>query len=113
MRVGHELPQHHAPEPAELHRRHAEYKNGSTAIFLTWDEGEEGNEIKGEHCATNTSDVSCHIPTLVISPSTRAGTKAGTQFNHYSLLATAEQLLGLSRLGQAASATTMTKAFNL
>jgi hypothetical protein len=34
-------------------------------------------------------------------------------FNHYSLLATAEQLLGLPALGQAASATTMTAAFNL
>ncbi len=87
----------------------AEYKNGSTAIFLTWDEGEEGHEVKGEHCTTNTSDVSCHIPALVISPST----EAGPRFNHYSLLATAEQLLGLAKLGQAASATTMTKAFNL
>ena len=55
----------------------AEYKNGSTAVFVTWDEGEEGHEVKGEHCSTNTSDVSCHIPTLVISPSTKAGTQAG------------------------------------
>jgi hypothetical protein len=57
--------------------------------------------------------VSCHIPALVISPSTKAGTRSGTLFNHFSLLATAEQLLGLAKLGQAASATTMTKAFNL
>ena len=34
-------------------------------------------------------------------------------FNHYSLLGTAEQLLGLAKLGQAASSMTMTKAFNL
>jgi hypothetical protein len=33
--------------------------------------------------------------------------------NHYSMLGTAEQLLRLSKLGQAASAPTMTKAFNL
>jgi phospholipase C len=91
----------------------AQYKNGSTAIFLTWDEGEEGQEVRGERCSTNTSDVSCHIPMLVISPSTKAGTKSGTLFNHFSLLATAEQLLGLAKLGQAASAATMTKAFNL
>ena len=32
------------------------------------------------------------------------GTWSGTLFNHYSLLATAEQLLGLSRLGLAAGA---------
>ena len=90
-----------------------QYKNGSTAIFITWDEGEGGHYAPGESCATNTSDVSCHVATLVISPSTKAGTKSGTLYNHYSLLATAEQLLGLSRLGQAASAATMTKAFNL
>jgi len=91
----------------------AEYKNGSTAIFITWDEGEGGHYAKGEHCATNTSDVSCHIATLVISPSTKKGARSGTKFNHYSLLGTAEQLLRLSKLGQAASAPTMTKAFNL
>ena len=91
----------------------AEYRNGSTAIFITWDEGEGGGYASGEHCATNTSDVSCHIATLVISPSTKAGTRSGTLFNHYSLLATAEQLLGLPKLGLAASYPTMTKAFNL
>ena len=91
----------------------AEYRNGSTAIFITWDEGEGGHYASGEHCATNTSDVSCHIATLVISPSTKAGTRSGALFSHYSLLATAEQLLGLSKLGQAATAATMTRAFNL
>ena len=49
----------------------------------------------------------------MISPSTKAGTTSGTLFNHYSLLATAEKLLGLPALGQASSATTMTSAFNL
>jgi hypothetical protein len=34
-------------------------------------------------------------------------------FNHYSLLGTAEQLLGLPTLGQAASYPTLTSAFNL
>jgi len=57
--------------------------------------------------------VSCHVATLVVSPSTTAGTKSGTLFNHYSLLATAEQLLKLSKLGLAASNPTMTGAFNL
>ena len=91
----------------------SEYKNGSTVVFVTWDEGEGGHYAKGESCATNTSDISCHIAAVVLSPSTKAGTRSGTLFNHYSLLATAEQLLKLSKLGQAASATTMTKAFNL
>jgi Phosphoesterase family len=93
--------------------------NGSTAIFITWDEGEGGhyargeNCARGEHCATNTSDVSCHIVTLVISPSTKAGVRSGTRFNRYSLLGTAEQLLHLSKLGQATSSPTMIKTFNL
>jgi phosphatidylinositol-3-phosphatase len=88
----------------------SEYTSGSTAVFITWDEGEGGTSNK---CATNTKDVGCHVATLVISPSTAAGTKSATLFNHYSLLGTAEQLLGLPKLGKAASATTMTAAFNL
>ena len=91
----------------------SEYKNGSTVVFIIWDEGEGGHYTKGEHCATSTSDVSCHVAAVVLSPSTKAGSRSGTLFNHYSLLATAEQLLRLSKLGLAGSATTMTKAFNL
>lgn len=92
----------------------AEYKNGSTVIFITFDEGSDvGSYAAGEHCAANTSDSSCHLPTWVISPSTKAGARSGTLFSHYSLLATAEQLLRLPKLGAAASAATMTKAFNL
>jgi phospholipase C len=89
----------------------SEYTSGSTAVFITWDEGTGGSS--GENCAANTTDQSCHVATIVISPSTLVGVKSGTLFNHYSLLATAEQLLGLPFLGQATSATTMTSAFNL
>ena len=89
----------------------AAYKSGTTAIFITWDEGSGGHQI--ENCATKTSDASCHVATIVVSPSTRAGTISGTLFNHYSLLGTAEQLLGLPRLGQASSYPTMTAAFRL
>ncbi|HVB45882.1 MAG TPA: hypothetical protein VNF47_24675 [Streptosporangiaceae bacterium] len=80
-------------------------------MFITWDEGSGGSS--GESCATNTSDSSCQVATIVISPSTPAGSTSGTLFNHYGLLGTAEQLLGLPALGQAASSTTMTAAFNL
>jgi len=90
-----------------------EYRDGSTVVFITWDEGEDGGYASGESCATNTTDVSCDVATLVISPSTKAGTRSGALFNHYSLLATAEQLLGLPKLGLAAAYPTMTKAFNL
>jgi phosphatidylinositol-3-phosphatase len=92
----------------------AEYKNGSTVIFITFDEGSDvGSYADGENCATNTSDTSCHLPTFVISPSTKVGARSGTLFNHYSLLGTAEQLLHLSKLGQAADYPTMVSAFNL
>ena len=88
-----------------------EYTDGSTAVFITWDEGHHGTV--GEKCATNTTDQSCHIATIVISPSTKPGTRPATLFNHYSLLRTAEQLLGLPLLGHAAGSASMVSAFNL
>jgi phosphatidylinositol-3-phosphatase len=92
----------------------AEYKTGSTVIFITFDEGSDvGSYADGENCATNTSDTSCHLSTFVISPSTKAGARSGTLFNHYSLLGTTEQLLHLSKLGLAADYATMVSAFNL
>jgi phospholipase C len=89
----------------------AEYTSGNTAVFITWDEGTGGKT--GEDCTTNTTDNSCLVATLVISPSTPAGFTSSTFFTHYSLLATTEDLLGLPALGSAASAPTMTTAFNL
>ncbi|HJP77039.1 MAG TPA: alkaline phosphatase family protein [Pseudonocardiaceae bacterium] len=87
------------------------YTSGSTAVFVTWDEGTGGSS--GENCATNTTDNSCHVATIAISPSTAAGSTSATLFNHYSLLGTTEQLLGKPLLGQAATSTPMTSAFNL
>lgn len=89
-----------------------QYRAGTTAVFITWDEGSGGYPI--EDCDdTTTSDTSCRVATIVISPSTPAGITSGTFFSHYSLLGTTEQMLGLPRLGQASSATTMTAAFHL
>lgn len=77
-----------------------QYQSGSMAVVLTWDE---------DDFSTNQ-----HIATLVISPSTPAGTKAGTAFNHYSLLRTTEQLLGITTyLGKASAAASMRRDFNL
>lgn len=91
--------------------RSPEYASGTTAVFITWDEGDGGT--RAERCQADVSDESCHVPALVISPSTPAGTRPGTLFSHYSLLGTAEQLLGLPALGQAARSPTMTEAFRL
>ena len=62
------------------------YRSGSTVVFITWDE-DDGAAHQ-------------HIPTLVVSPDTRPGTRSATAFDHYSMLATTEDLLGLPRLGR-------------
>jgi hypothetical protein len=77
----------------------AQYQAGKTAVFITWDEddGTAGN----------------HVATLVIAPSVKPGTQSATTFNHYSLLRTAEEQLGLGLLGNAAGASSMRSAFGL
>ena len=76
-----------------------QYQAGNTAIFITWDEDENSG-------GNNRS------PTIVVSPYTEA-VKVATAYNHYSLLRTAEDLLGLPALGNAASASPMESAFGL
>jgi phospholipase C len=76
------------------------YASGETAVFVTFDEP----TAKGGPL----------IYTIVVSPSTVPGTRAGDLFTHFSLLRTTEELLGLSPyLGDAASAMSMSHAFNL
>jgi phospholipase C len=75
------------------------YQNGSTAIFLTWDEGKH--------------DVGQHIPLIVVSPTTAPGTASNTAFDHYSLLRTTANLLGINPPGNAADAASMQAAFGL
>lgn len=77
-----------------------QYRAGSTAIFITWDEDSYSADQR--------------IPTLVISPSTRPGTKSRERFDHYSLLRTTEELLGIhTYLGAAASARSLRTPFHL
>lgn len=89
-----------------------EYRDGHTVVFITWDEGGGG---VSNNCADNTTDVGCHVATLVVSPSTWPGTVSSTLFNHYSLLKTTEQLLHLPLLGHAGdpSVNSMIPAFRL
>ncbi|MEA2384875.1 MAG: phosphatidylinositol-3-phosphatase [Solirubrobacteraceae bacterium] len=79
--------------------RTPEYRSGSTAVFITWDE-DDGAARQ-------------HIPTLVLSPETRSGTRSATRFDHYALLATTEDILGVPRLGAAAGAPSMRAPFGL
>lgn len=88
----------------------SEYQSGTLAVFVTWDEGEGGSS---NECATNTTDVGCHVATIVVSPSTAPGTQSSALFNHYSLLGSTEQLLNVSLLDEAAGAGSMLAAFNL
>jgi len=76
-----------------------DYQAGRLAVFLTWDEndGSAGN----------------HVPMIVASPYTAAGTQVGTAYNHYSFLRTVEQALHVPLLGNAASANSMLTAFKL
>jgi hypothetical protein len=74
-----------------------QYRSGSVAVFLTFDEGNVNN----------------HSPTIVAAASTPTGTISRLPFTHYSLLRTAEQLLGVPLLGNATKAESMVGAFNL
>ncbi|MDP9259180.1 MAG: DNRLRE domain-containing protein [Actinomycetota bacterium] len=75
------------------------YTSGSTAIVITWDEDD--------------SSASNHVATLVIAPSVPMGTSVATTFNHYSMLRTTEELLGVNTyLGNAATAPSMRSPFH-
>lgn len=74
-----------------------DYRAGRLVVIVTWDEGSARDN---------------HIPTVVISPTTR-GVVAGKAYDHCSTLRTAEDLLGLAPVGCAATATSMVRGFRL
>ena len=87
------------------------YRRGAMAIFVTFDEGEDGGS---DQCTHNTADAGCHVPILVVSPSTPPGTRSAALFNHYSLLRTTEEMLGIPNiLGRARRERSMRADFNL
>jgi PKD domain/Phosphoesterase family len=74
-----------------------DYTSGNLMIDITWDEGRGGSS--GENCVTSAvSD--CVVPDIVISPYT-PHVVSSTDYSHYSLLKTTEELLGVSLLGHA------------
>ena len=73
----------------------ATYAAHRTAVFVVWDEPTP-------------------MPLLLVSPTTPAGATSSEPFDHYSLLRTAEELLGLpTTLGAAATATSLREAYQL
>jgi phosphatidylinositol-3-phosphatase len=82
----------------------AAYRSGGTAIFITWDEPDDFNNKPPRK----------NIPTIVIAPTVPAGARPGVRFDHYSMLRTTEELLGIRRyLGAAAGAPSMRAALHL
>jgi phospholipase C len=70
------------------------YQAGRTAVFVTFDEDDSS--------ASNT------VPFIAVAPSVTPGTMTALTFDHYSLLRTTEEMLGLpTTLGSAATATSM------
>jgi hypothetical protein len=71
------------------------YSDGRTAVFVMWDEPTP-------------------MPLLVISPTTPAGERFSRRIDHYSMLRTTQELLGLPRLlGAAASSPSAREPFRL
>jgi hypothetical protein len=70
------------------------YLQGDTAVFVVWDEDTP-------------------MPNLVVTPSVHPGTTVPARYDHYSLLRTTEELLGLPLLGQATRAQSLRDAFHL
>ena len=70
----------------------AAYQSGTTAIIITWDEG------------NNTQFL---VPLIVITPYTQAGGVSSVSYNHYSVLKGIQQMVGATPLlGHAADAGT-------
>jgi len=76
-----------------------DYQSGHLLVVITFDEngGASGNQVYA----------------AVISPFTTPGTQSATNFTHYSLLRTTEEILGVPLLGGASSAASMRAAFGL
>src|SRR3954453_14365996 len=76
-----------------------QYRAGRTAVFITWDED--------DYSSTQ------HVATLVVAPTVRPGSAPTLRLNHYSLLRTTEEMLGLPLLGNAAHASSLRTSFHL
>lgn len=88
-----------------------DYQAGRTAIFITWDEGGLVGRTTNS-CATSSTDVGCHIPTLLLAKSVAPGTRPAGQLTLYGLLRATEEMLGYPLLGKAATATSLRLAFS-
>jgi hypothetical protein len=79
--------------------RSRQYASGSMAVVIAWDEGGDATGLR--------------TPLLVMAPSVTAGVRIDGRFDHYSLLRTTENMLGLPYLGGAAQAAGFRGPFHL
>lgn len=82
------------------------YQAGKTLIIMTWDEG-NGGEVSGSDCTdpvVYSSQPSCQIPTIIVSPYVTPGTTDAADHNLYGLLGDVQDILGYPRLGRAVGA---------
>lgn len=77
------------------------YRSGHLAVLIAWDEG------------AGSGNVPSHVPLIVMSASTPAGTRSAGAFNDYSVLRTISQLTGVAGLGKASSAASLVGPFHL
>jgi hypothetical protein len=70
------------------------YRAGKTAVFVVWDEPTP-------------------MPNIIMSPSTPVGHRVSEPFDHYSLLRSTEEMLGVPLLGRATGARSMRGPFRL
>ena len=80
------------------------YRAGRTAVFITWDEPDDFRVQPPRDT----------IATIVIAPTVPRGATVATRFDHYAMLRTTEEMLGIRTfLGAAASAPSMRAGFHL
>jgi hypothetical protein len=78
-----------------------DFRGGRLAVFIVWDEG------------AGSGNTASHVPCFVLSAYTLPGTVSLMGYNHYSLLRTSEEIVGVGLLGNAAVATSLRAAFRL
>jgi phosphatidylinositol-3-phosphatase len=88
----------------------AAYRAGG-ALVITWDEG-DGSAGLGASRRAGATGGGGRVPAIVLSTATTPGTRVGAARDHYSLLATVEDVFGLARLAHARGAATLSPAFN-
>jgi hypothetical protein len=75
------------------------WTNGTTAVVITWDEDGKADRIPGTPqacCVIDAHDPGGgHIPTIVVTNRGPRGLSDATPYDHYSLLRTIEDALGL------------------